>query len=136
MQFWSTPPHQTLAETEYLVERTIVATQQGKGDDHVVIYNHEIVGKAGLWNNIEIGLIFAPVVWGIGIATEAVRAIISHEVGKGTAEMLADVDPRNARCIRLLKNNGFVQTGMAKRTARVGETWVDSLYFRADLLGG
>ena len=133
MRFWSTPPHQSLAETEDFVNRTIHAAKTGTGDDRVVLMDGRIVGKAGLWNNLEIGFIFAPGVWGAGVASEAVRAVLAHEAGKGKAEILADVDPRNAACIRLLTRTGFVQTGMATHTAQIGAQWVDSLYFKADL---
>jgi len=40
----------------------------------------------------------------------------------------ADVDPRNARSLKLLKNLGFRETGTAKRTYQIGDEWTDSVY--------
>jgi ribosomal-protein-alanine N-acetyltransferase len=132
MRFWSTPAHQNMAETEELVRKTIEANEKGTSDDFVVVYNGEVIGKAGLWKDTEIGFIFALNMWGMGIASEAVQAVITRAAQKGHSKVLADVDPRNERCIQLLKKNGFVETGRAKSSLCVAGTWVDSIYFEAD----
>ncbi len=129
MQFWSTPPHQGIGETERFVRNTIAATESGRGDDFIVLLDGEVIGKAGLWNNVEIGFIFAPRVWGMGIASEAVQAVMARANQRGVARVTADVDPRNARCISLLANHGFVLTGTEKNTLQVGGAWVDSAYY-------
>lgn len=133
MRFWSTPPHQSIAETEKFVRNTIKTTEEGRGDDFVVLYQNRVVGKAGLWDNQEIGFIFSPSVWGMGIASEAVQAILKRAAERGIPKVLADVDPRNERSIRLLTKNGFVETGRKERTMQVGDEWVDSVYFEANL---
>ena len=133
MRFWSTLPHQKMSETEEFVRKTIEANEKGTSDDFVVVYNGEVIGKAGLWNGTEIGFLFARIVWGKGLASEAVQAVITRAAKKGHTKVLADVDPRNERCIQLLKKNGFVETGKAKNSLCVAGTWVDSIYFEADL---
>jgi ribosomal-protein-alanine N-acetyltransferase len=130
MRFWSSAP-KSLAETEEFVRETIRARQAGTGDDFVVLFKGVVVGKAGLWRANEIGFVFSPSVWGTGIASEAVRAIVGRASARGVTSIIADVDPRNERCLRLLEKLGFVQTGAAKRTVLVGDEWADSVYLEA-----
>jgi len=130
MRFWSSAP-KSLAQTEEFVRETIRAYQAGTGDDFVVLFEGAVIGKAGLWRANEIGFIFFRSVWGAGIASEAVRAIMSRASMRGVTSIIADVDPRNERCLRLLEKLGFVQTGAAKRTVLVDDEWADSVYLEA-----
>lgn len=130
MRFWSSAP-KSLAQTEEFVRETVRAYQAGTGDDFVVLFEGLVIGKAGLWRANEIGFIFSRSVWGTGIASEAVRAIMSRASTRGVTAIIADVDPRNERCLRLLEKLGFVQTGAAKRTVLVGDVWADSVYLEA-----
>lgn len=132
MRFWSTAP-KSLTQTEEFVRETIHAQKAGTGDDFVVLFGGVVVGKAGLWRGNEIGFIFSRSVWGTGIASEAVHAIMSRASARGITSIVADVDPRNERCLRLLEKLGFVQTGAAKRTMLVGDVWVDSVYLEAKI---
>jgi RimJ/RimL family protein N-acetyltransferase len=129
MAYWSTPPHASLDDTRAFVRASMAAAASGAGDDQVVLLDGRIVGKAGLWNNQEIGFIFAPEVWGRGVARRALEAVIARARRRGVRRILADVDPRNARCIDLLTRLGFVRTGEAQATTRIGEVWADSVYF-------
>lgn len=128
MRFWSTLPHTTLAETERWVASTIEAVAKGEADDFVVVHEREVVGKAGLWKGNELGMIFAKSAWGTGIAREAVEAVIDRARERGVKSITADVDPRNARAVRFLEKFGFVKTGEAKRTYKIGDLWTDSVY--------
>jgi ribosomal-protein-alanine N-acetyltransferase len=132
MRFWSSAP-KSLAQTEEFVRETIRAYQAGTGDDFVVLFEGMVIGKAGLWRANEIGFIFSRCVWGRGIASEAVRAIMSRASTRGLTSIIADVDPGNERCLRLLEKLGFVQTGAAKRTVLVGDVWADSVYLEAQV---
>jgi len=129
MRYWSTPPHRHMAETEAWVERTIAAVAAGEADDFIALHEGSAVGKAGLWQGNELGMIFARTWWGRGYAGEAVQAIIGRAFARGLTAVRADVDPRNDRSIRLLRRLGFVQTGSAKQTLKIGDVWVDSVYF-------
>src|SRR5579871_1231547 len=86
MRYWSTPPHGCLAETERWIAATIEAVRSGRGDDFVVVHDGKIIGKAGLWADNELGMIFAPSVWGQGYAREAVAAVIARAFGRGRSE--------------------------------------------------
>jgi RimJ/RimL family protein N-acetyltransferase len=129
MRYWSTPPHASIDITRAFVRATIEATQAGQGDDQVVVFEGQVIGKAGLWNNEEVGFILAPEFWGRGLAREALEAVIVRARARGLARITADADPRNAASIGLLTRLGFARTGEARATIKVGDEWADSLYF-------
>ena len=129
MRYWSTPPHATLKETQAFVDQTIALSESNSGNDFVVLLQKRIIGKMGLWNNKEIGFIFAPERWGHGFASEALRAVINFSSQQGISTITADVDPRNAAAIKLLEKHNFVRAGEARNTMQVGNGWVDSCYF-------
>ncbi len=129
MRYWSTLPHTELAQSEAWVAATIQAIESGECDDFFVTLDGTLIGKAGLWNGDEIGFLFAPATWGKGYAREALTAVIDHAFGtRGRAQIRADVDPRNARCLGLLTRLGFRETGRAERTFCIGGEWSDSVY--------
>ncbi len=128
MRFWSTPPHASLEDTRAFVRATIAATSEGRGDDQVIVFEGRVIGKAGLWDNREIGFILAPEYWGRGLAREAVGLVIARARARGVTSIRADVDPRNSACLGLLRRMGFVQVGEAKAVMKVGDEWVDSVY--------
>jgi ribosomal-protein-alanine N-acetyltransferase len=136
MQYWSSLPHTDIAQTEDWIARTIGAVAAGDSDDFAVTLDGELVGKAGLWKGDELGMIFAPCVWGTGLAAEAVAAVIARARARGVRTVTADVDPRNVRAVRFLERFGFVTTGSAERTYRIGEAWTDSVYLELALDGG
>lgn len=129
MRYWSTLPHTELAQSEAWVAATIQAIESGECDDFFVALDGAVIGKAGLWNGDEIGFLFAPATWGKGYAREALTAVIDHAFGtRGRHQIRADVDPRNARSLRLLTRLGFRETGRAERTFCIGGEWSDSVY--------
>ena len=128
MRCWSTPPHTALAETKAWVDGAIAGVAAGTSDDFVVTRDGAVISKAGLWEGSEIGFIFARSVWGEGIASEALRAVIARAFAIGMKEITADVDPRNARSVACLERLGFIRTGTAARTFCIAGEWSDSLY--------
>jgi ribosomal-protein-alanine N-acetyltransferase len=128
MRYWSTLPHESIAQTLEFMTRTIKASDAGEADDFAVERDGTVIGKAGVWQNDEVGYIIAREAWGMGLAGEAMRAVIARSFAKGRARLRADVDPRNLRSIKLLKKLGFHETGTAKRTYQIGDEWTDSVY--------
>ena len=61
-------------------------------------------------------------------------AFIERRRGLGSAELTADVDPRNASIHRLLERHGFTETGRATGVWQVGDELCDSVYFRLELV--
>ena len=129
MQWWSSLPHRTLAETEAWLDKMIVGNRAG-APDFVIEWQGRAIGKAGFWQLPDVGYILHPDTWGQGLAREAVGTAIDHVFNERLTEAVtADVDPANAGSIRLLERLGFAQTGSAQRTWDSGGVWKDSLYF-------
>ncbi|KPF79021.1 GNAT family N-acetyltransferase [Novosphingobium sp. AAP93] len=132
MAYWSTPPHSTLAETADLLD-AMISIPSGEGEDFVIEFKGRLIGKAGLYRFPDIGYLLDPAFWGRGLATEALRAVISRafEVHR-LPRIQADVDPRNAASLRLLARLGFRETHRQARTWLVGGEWCDSVYLALD----
>ena len=90
----------------------------------------------GAWRLPEFGFLFDPAFWGCGLAREALDAFVERRRRLGSIELTADVDPRNSASLRLLERAGFLETGRASGTWRVGDELCDSVYLRLDLTGG
>ena len=132
MRYWSTPAHIDLAQTERWMASMIHA-DPAASDDFIVTLGGKLIGKLGAWRLPEIGFLIDPACWGKGYASEALSAFIEHRRNRGSAELTADVDPRNLSSIRLLDRHGFVETGRASGTWQVGEELCDSIYFRLEM---
>ncbi|MEA3031503.1 MAG: [ribosomal protein S5]-alanine N-acetyltransferase [Sphingomonadales bacterium] len=128
MRFWSTPPHADLEQTRAWL-RSMIDAPADVSDDYLVVLDGQVIGKAGCWRLPEIGFILHPDFWGRGLAREALEAVVARVFAKFPVEALtADVDPRNAASLGLLKGLGFVETGRAKGTYEVGGALCDSIY--------
>ena len=130
MAYWSTPPHRDLATTQAWLE-SMLAADPAESCDFIIERDGRVIGKAGCWRLPEVGYILARDQWGQGLAREALEAVVAHVfAAQPVAALTADVDPRNARSLALLKGLGFVETARAERTMQIGEAWVDSVYLR------
>ena len=126
MRFWSTPPHATLEQSRQWLAG-MMAIELAEGEDFVVEHQGVVIGKAGFYRFPEVGFIFHPDHWGKGFAREALSAVLDRELAS-RPEAIADVDPRNDACLKLLMRLGFVETGRESKTWLVGEEWCDSVY--------
>lgn len=128
MRYWDSLPFTDTMQTREILTGMIGASAEDS-DDFVIEYEGRAIGKAGCWRVPEIGIILHPDHWGKGMAFEALSATIPHAFDAFTAEQLvADVDPRNAASVKLLARLGFVETGRAEKTIKVGDVWCDSVY--------
>lgn len=126
--FWSTPPHTDIAQTEAWVAG-MAAIDPGEGEDFVIEFEGQVIGKAGLYRFPEIGYILHPGAWGRGFAREALVPIIERAFTLHRLSAIeADVDPRNLASLRLLTGLGFTEVGRASRTWNIGGQWCDSIY--------
>ena len=132
MRYWSTPPHVDVGETAKWLASMIDA-EPSESDDFIVTLDGTVIGKLGAWKLPEIGFLIAPDFWGRSIASEAMVAFIDRRRRLGSTELKADVDPRNAASLRLLKRHGFVETGRAAGTWQVGDELCDSIYLKLTL---
>ena len=122
-------------ETEAWVAKTIEAVESGDADDFVVLHDGAVIGRVGIWQNNELGVIFARSAWGKGFAREAMDALIERARARGMKSIMADIDPRNVRVAKFLEKLGFQKTGAAKNTYKIGDIWTDSEYLTLDLSG-
>jgi len=100
-----------------------------------------VIGKIGCWSGFEIGFILSKTYWGKGYASESLGALLDHlfsqtSIGSNPGDcrpgpnltLKADVDPRNERCLRLLKKFGFSECGREEKTFETHLGLCDSVY--------
>jgi RimJ/RimL family protein N-acetyltransferase len=128
MRYWSTLAHADIEETRrWLAD--MIAVDPAISEEFVIEYRGRAIGKAGCWRLPEVGFILHPDFWGQGLAKEALGAVIARVFERFAVEaLIADVDPRNERCLGLLRRFGFAETHRAARTYRLGDEWCDSVY--------
>jgi RimJ/RimL family protein N-acetyltransferase len=132
MAYWSSLPHATRDQTRDWLAG-MIAIPSEEGEDFVIEHEGQAIGKAGLYRFPAIGYILHPAAWGRGFAREALTAVIDRAFAvHGLAAIEADVDPRNAASIGLLKRLGFTETHRAKSTWLIGDAWCDSVYLRLE----
>lgn len=131
MRYWSTPPHENLAQTRDWLD-SMIAVDMATSDDFIVEKDGETIGKLGTWRLPEVGYLIGRPHWGQGYATEAMAAFVAYAFAHRTDHLIADVDPRNTASLALLSRTGFRVTGRAERTWCVGGEWCDSVYLRLD----
>lgn len=128
MRYWSTLPHRSVEQTRAWLN-DMINVPVGEGEDWVIDLDGRAIGKAGLWRFPEIGFILNPDHWGRGYAREALGPVIDRAFCvHGLPAITADVDPRNTVSLKLLTVLGFVETGRAERTLKLGDEWCDSIY--------
>jgi ribosomal-protein-alanine N-acetyltransferase len=129
MTYWSRPPMRELAEAEALLAeiRSMVASRSLAQWGIARLDTDEIIGTATLFRidfgnrRAEIGWALGREHWGRGYAREAVSRLLDFAFGPlGLARLEADVDPNNARSLRLAEGLGFVREGLARERWRVG----------------
>lgn len=135
MRYWSRLPHTDIAETQDWLAKAIAGVDAGEADEYAVEVDGLLVGRIGLWQGNELGLIFAPSVWGKGVARAAAEELIARSKARGVRSILADIDPRNGRVRAFLERLGFKKTGAAKSTYKLGDIWTDSEYLTLELSG-
>ena len=123
-RYWSTLPHTTLSETDTWITQSTTQTH-----DYAILLKptNEVIGKIGYFGP-EIGFLLHPRVWGRGYASEALEGLL-QVLWEGEVQMVrADVDPRNERCLKLLKRFGFRIVGRAEGTYVTWEGVCGSVY--------
>ena len=131
MKYWDSLPDADATVTARRVERIMQQT------DPVTYFVFQLdgtpVGTGGVHEGTEIGFILHRAQWRKGLMTEALEVLIPHLFGVlDTDHLTADVDPLNTASLTFLDKLGFVQTGHAERTVKLGDRWCDSTYLRLD----
>lgn len=95
-----------------------------------------LVGYIGFWRMIiqhhraEVGYALHPDLWGQGLASEALAAVVDHgftSIGLNSVE--ASASPENLASIRVLERNHFVKEGHFRENFLVNGVFVDSVVY-------
>lgn len=130
MRYWSSLPHESLAQTRDWIAANRDAVAAGTAIEYGVAYRDRLIGRGILWNGNELGYIFDKAHWGQGFASEAIAAMIDQAFAtQSWDEITADIDPRNRASEKLLLRLGFRPTSYQERTFCIGGEWSDSQYF-------
>lgn len=130
MTYWSSGPHKSISETRSWLMPILDYNSESQFD-FFIDFQGKIVGKLGFWRIPEIGFILNRSYWGMGIASEAMRGLISYARYYSISDHLfADVDPRNLRSINILNKFGFQNIGFERRTIETHIGWCDSIYYK------
>ena len=122
--------HETLGQTRDWVAASVAAPDD-RCREFAILLGGEVIGKAGVWNAPELGFFLLRAHWGRGYMHEALAALLPHFFETmGLDQITADVDPRNAASLSLLRKLGFQETHRATATIRIGGEWCDSVYLR------
>lgn len=98
--------------------------------------SNRLVGYIGYWrimkehHRAEVGYALHPDLWGQGLASEALEAVLDHgfrAIGLHSVE--ATAAPGNAASIRVLERNHFVREGHFHQNYRVNGEFVDSVVY-------
>jgi [ribosomal protein S5]-alanine N-acetyltransferase len=127
MRYWSTLPHKDVEQTRLWLT-AMAEADPATSDEFVIELGGVAIGKLGAFCLPEVGFLLHPDYHGKGYGGEALVAFTSYIRGRGLPGLTADVDPRNAASLALLKGAGFVETGRAERSWLVGDQWCDSIY--------
>ncbi len=132
MRYWSSGPHQDIAETE----RYILGNCTGGSHESWAIT--EAGGAAIGWINLgerrprvyETGYILGVDWWGRGLAREALEAGLGYVFGSlGARRIFADTDPENVASIKMLEGLGFIREGYLRAEWETHIGVRDSLIF-------
>ena len=115
MRHWNTPPASSIAEVADAIRRSratspdlhaawlAVLKQNGQAVGFVNYHRRDVPRR-----RLDIGYLVARPFWGMGLATEAVSALLGHCFGPlGILQAMARVHPDNAASLSLLARLGF-----------------------------
>jgi RimJ/RimL family protein N-acetyltransferase len=128
MRYWDTPPMASLKEATAL----LAAIRAGYRERRFLQWGIEeedprrLIGTCTLFHLVpphrraEIGYALGRASWGKGLATDALRTLLTFAFDTLDLHRIeADVDPRNARSLRLLERQGFRREGLQRERYHV-----------------
>lgn len=130
-RYWSSPPMPDIAAAEALLReieacfaaRSLFQWGIAERDSDAVIGTCTLASLSAEHRRAEVGFALARSAWGRGYLAEALPALLAFAFDTlGLHRIEADVDPRNARSIRVLERVGFQREGyMRERYHLSGE---------------
>jgi RimJ/RimL family protein N-acetyltransferase len=138
MRYWTSPAMTEIAEAEALLRdiqhhaeaETLFQWGIARRDDDLVIGTCTLFRIDRQHRRGELGYIVRRDLWGRGLATEALTALIHHAFATlGLHRLEADIDPRNAGSIRLVQRLGFNEEGHLRERYFVADEIQDSVIY-------
>ncbi len=135
MRYWSSPQHQSMTETQHMLERIHESFHKhelyqwgvARKTDNRVIGTCTLAQIDTQNRRAEIGYILAREYWGQGMMREALTALCNFAFTTMNLNRIeADVDPRNAASLRILDRLGFQREGLFRERWIVGDEIQDS----------
>ncbi|STQ91161.1 GNAT family N-acetyltransferase [Iodobacter fluviatilis] len=127
MQYWSTPPWNSIEIAEALIARDLKAMAAGgyirlgieRAEDHILIGNCTLFDLDKQCRRAEIGYGMAHSAWGKGYMHEALSALLDFGFSELKLNRIeADIDPRNLASAKSLERLGFSREGYLR------ERWI------------
>jgi len=138
MRWWSGPPHATPRVTAEMLGGILAQFANGAGVEWAITRREDgvAIGKIGHWrwqrahSRSEVGFIVRRDLWGQGLASEALRAVLAWGFGEmGLHSVEAQLDAENAASARTLERVGFRQEGRLREAYWDGKGWRDTLMY-------
>ncbi|MFC7421760.1 GNAT family N-acetyltransferase [Iodobacter arcticus] len=127
MQYWSTPPWDSIDIAHALIARDLKAMAAGeyirlgieRVEDHVLIGTTSLFDLNEQCCRAEIGYGMASSAWGVGYMHEALSALLDFGFSELKLNRVeADIDPRNLASAKSLERLGFSREGYLR------ERWI------------
>ncbi|KAI9764826.1 MAG: hypothetical protein M1839_005703 [Geoglossum umbratile] len=140
MKYWSTAPHTSIEQSRDSLLGCMNPLYNGITDFTIALRDPKdptktppTIGRIGCWDGKEIGFRLDRSHWGNGYMTEAMEVFLPYFWDLELVDaIVADVDPRNEACLKLLRRFGFLVTGFAENTFETQIGWCDSVYLRLE----
>lgn len=132
MRYWDRPAYDAPGPTQAFLD-WFMTPQPDTREEYILELDGRCIGKAGVWARPEVGYILHPDVWGMGLAKEALEAILPRAFGKWPEQdhLTAETDPRNLASVRLLRRLGFRLIETRSRDFLYGGTeWCDTALYQ------
>jgi [ribosomal protein S5]-alanine N-acetyltransferase len=126
MRFWNRPAISRLAVVEELVREQQAAVAQGLCRYWTVVRSGSAIGSVDLSliqdGSAEMGFLLRPDHWGMGLASEAVGAVVAHSLAAlGLTRLAAVAQTENRAAARVLEKNNFALVEKSSVTIASGE---------------
>lgn len=136
VEYWSSPAMRDLKDAEALIAEIHTLAAQKTLFQWGIICDEKLIGTATLSSldfsnkRAQIGYALRRDCWGRGYAKEAVTILVNHAFDDlDLYRIEADIDPRNARSIRMLQKLGFSWEGFLPERYRVGGGVQDTVLY-------
>ena len=133
MRFWNRPAIARLAVVEELVREQQAAMAQGICRYWTLVRDGSAIGSVDLsliqQGSAELGFLLRSDHWGMGLASEAVGAVIAHGFGPmGLTHIAAATQMGNRAAARVLEKNGFIHMQTRNAALANGESRDSAFY--------